>query len=132
MAIYLKCGNLIDGTGAAPVKDAAVVIDDGEITAVGLQATVSVPDGAETIDLSEKTVMPGMMDVHVHLLGIEHFSLPDILLTPTELAAIRCVPGLRRMLEAGFTTVRDVGSHLAIALRDAVNEGTIPGPRKAA
>lgn len=129
MTYLLKGAAVIDGTGAPAIPDGAVLVEGDRITSVGPASQVSPPQGAEVIDLQGKTILPGFMDVHVHLLGVEHFSLPDLLLTPVELSAIRCVPGLRRMVEAGYTTIRDVGSSVAVHLRNAVAEGTLPGPR---
>ncbi|MCZ6692098.1 MAG: amidohydrolase family protein [Planctomycetota bacterium] len=129
MSYLLTGAQVIDGTGEPPIAQGAVLVEGDRIKAVGLPSEIRGQGETEEIDLSGKTILPGFMDVHVHLLGIEHFSIPNIVLTPVELAAIRCVPGLRRMVESGFTTVRDVGSSVAIHLRNAVNEGVIPGPR---
>lgn len=129
MPRFLKGGSIIDGTGAPPIPDGAVLVDGERIAAVGPAAGIEPRGEVEVIDLAGKTILPGLMDVHIHLLGIEQFSMPDIVITPVEIAAIRCVPGLRSILEAGFTTVRDVGSAAAVHLRQAVEEGTIPGPR---
>jgi imidazolonepropionase-like amidohydrolase len=64
---YLKNFTLIDGSGKAPVANAAMVIDNGRITAVGASASVKAPAGAQTIDLAGKYVMPGIINLHGHL-----------------------------------------------------------------
>ena len=128
----IRAGTLIDGTGAAPVKNAVILVQDGRITAVG--ANVTVPAGATVVDLSAETVLPGFIDAHVHLAGHsigdgdwQHAGL-------TELPSQRVLLGAahaQQTLEAGFTTVRVVGSAEFgdVALRNAINAGWIQGPR---
>jgi imidazolonepropionase-like amidohydrolase len=129
----IKAGVLIDGTGGAPVKDAVVLVENGKITAAG--AGVAVPAGAQVVDLSARTLLPGFIDAHVHLMGRsigeghdwENSRVRDL---PQE-NAIRGVRNAKATLEAGFTTVRMVGSedYSDIALRNTINEGVVPGPR---
>jgi len=130
--IAIRAGTLIDGTGAAPVKNAVIVLQGERIVAAG--AGVAVPAGARVIDLSAYTVLPGFIDAHVHLTGHvigdgdwQHQEL-------TESPAQRTLLGVahaQQTLEAGFTTVRNVGADAFtdIALRNAINEGWVPGPR---
>ena len=66
----IQCGNLIDGTGAPGVEDAVIVIEGSTIKEVGHGSDVSIPDGAQVIDASGKTVVPGFIDSHVHFLGM--------------------------------------------------------------
>lgn len=127
----LTGGLLIDGTGRAPIPNASVVIgDDGYIKEVGSLARL--PSDAQVLDVAGGTIMPGLMDAHVHfmLAGEPHFE-SVFLQQPIEYMAIKATVSARHLLAAGFTTVRDVGApgRLAIALRDAVNAGLVPGPR---
>jgi imidazolonepropionase-like amidohydrolase len=128
----IRAGTLIEGTGAAPVKNAVVLVQGERITAVGTD--VRIPAGATVIDLSAYTVMPGFIDAHVHLafhtIGDGdwlHAGLTDL---PGQLALLGAAHA-QQTLEAGFTTVRVVGSAYFndVALRNAINAGWIPGPR---
>lgn len=130
--VAVRAGRLIDGTGAAPVRNAVIVIEDGRITAVG--AGVRIPAGAEVLDLSDRTVLPGFIDAHVHLTGhvLGEPGWDQALVRETAAdAAIRGVVHARRTLAAGFTTVRNVGAggFADVALRDAIDAGRVPGPR---
>jgi imidazolonepropionase-like amidohydrolase len=128
----IRAGTLIDGTGAAPVRNAVILIQGDRITAVG--ANVRVPTGATLIDLSDATVLPGFIDAHVHLAGHtigdgdwQHAGLTEL---PSQLALLGAAHA-QQTLEAGFTTVRVVGSgnFSDVALRNAIDAGWIPGPR---
>lgn len=128
----IRAGTVIDGTGAAPVKNAVILIQGERITAVG--ADVRVPSGATVIDLSGYTVLPGFIDAHVHLAfhtigdgDWQHSGFTDL---PGQMALLGAAHA-QQTLEAGFTTVRVVGSAYFndIALRNAINAGWVPGPR---
>ncbi len=128
----IRAGTLIDGTGGPPVKNAVILVQGDRITAVG--ANVQVPAGATVIDLSGETVLPGFIDAHVHLAGRtigdgdwQHSRLTEM---PSQLALLGAAHALQT-LEAGFTTVRVVGSANFgdVALRNAINAGWIQGPR---
>jgi imidazolonepropionase-like amidohydrolase len=129
----IRAGTLIDGTGAAPVKNAVILVQGDRITAVG--AGVALPKGATLVDLSGATVLPGFIDAHVHLsqesgpnwyLDFYH----DLMRFPAE-QALYGAHYAKLTLEAGFTTVRDVGSsdYVALGMRNAISAGVIPGPR---
>jgi imidazolonepropionase-like amidohydrolase len=122
---------LVDGTGAEPVEDAAVVVADGDVVAAGPAEHVALED-ARTVPVGGKTVMPGLIDAHLHLTLPEtlpfHLEWADM--SPAE-HALRAADAARRCVEAGFTTVRDVGaaSYIDVDVRDAVARGDLPGPR---
>jgi len=132
-ATAIRAGTLIDGRGGPALQNAIVVVRDGRIEAVGTD--VAVPAGARVIDLSSYTVLPGLIDAHVHMTGRhigegrnwEDSRVRDL---PQE-DAIRGVRNARLTLEAGFTTVRNVGAgdFSDVALRNMIDAGVVPGPR---
>jgi imidazolonepropionase-like amidohydrolase len=122
-------GTLIDGTGSDPIENAVLIIENDKITEIGRKNEISIPQDAQTIDAAGKTVMPGLIEAHVHLLGAVTMNLHDWLIDPIGLRAIRSTVEARRLLEAGYTTVRDLGSATALYLKRAINEGAVPGPR---
>ena len=131
MAMAIHHIRLIDGTGQA-IEPATVIVRDQRIAAIGLSRTVSIPRGATLINGRGLTVLPGLIDCHVHLcLGAE----PDVVKaigkeTPAE-TLLKAARLARQTLEAGVTTVRDVGSrdHAIFALKGAIDKGLTPGPR---
>ena len=128
---YVDCGHLYDGTGRDVIADGRILLEDGRVTAAGPIEDVDAPADAERIDHSGEVVIPGLIDAHLHLWGLGGMD-PFTIVTEYDrepLQAARTTADLRRLLAAGFTTVRDVGSPVAIGLRDAVAEGSIPGPR---
>ncbi|HSG88277.1 MAG TPA: amidohydrolase family protein [Pseudomonadales bacterium] len=129
--LTLHVGTLIAVPGEAPLKDRTVLIEGNRITAI-LDGFRDPAAGSRLLDLRDAFVLPGLMDVHVHLLfdldaGARARRLSD---TPT-LTAMRGVANARRTLDAGFTTVRDLGGapESIFAIRDAIAAGLIPGPR---
>ena len=131
--IIIKAAHLFDGKSDQVVSPGVVVVTDGKITAAG--AKVAEPAGAEVIDLGNVTVLPGLIDAHTHLSGESSNDWKkdelDRFKKPIPQVAIEATQYARRTLMAGFTTVRDVGSGelVDIGLRNAINEGVIPGPR---
>ena len=129
---YIKVGELFDGMGDAYRPHAVIIVEGERIKAVGDAATTAIPANAKVIDLSNAYVTPGLIDCHTHLSARadrydEIYSFKD---TPFD-AAFAAVVNANKTLQAGFTTVRDVGSppFLAVDLRNSINEGFIPGPR---
>ncbi|MBI3064054.1 MAG: amidohydrolase family protein [Deltaproteobacteria bacterium] len=120
---------MIDARGGPPVEPAVVVVEGERITAAGSPAQIKVPEGAKRIALGARTLLPGLIDAHVHLKGWRSANPNDILTTPHPLAALRAAADCRRLLHAGFTTVRDCGGCLGPHLRDAIAAREIPGPR---
>ena len=125
--VAIRAGRLIDGLGGPPVEDAVILIEDDRIVAVG--ADVRVPASAEVLDLSSATVLPGLIDCHTHLAIRPGEAAP---LRRSHIDAAILAPGnARATLEAGFTTVRDLGApqFVDVALRNAIDRGDVPGPR---
>ena len=133
--LVLKAARLIDGTGAAPISNAIVIVTDNKITAVGDANSVRVPSDAKVIDLGDVTLLPGFIDAHTHLVG-RVLGDPEGDMAPVKdyesFAAILSVRNARDTLMAGFTSVRNVGATGRfddMALRKAINEGWTIGPR---
>jgi len=130
--IAIRAGALIDGTGAAPLRNAVILVQGARITAVG--PAVAVPAGATVIDLSSWTVLPGFIDAHVHLagpvVGDGDWQHAELMQSPAE-HALHGAAHAQQTLEAGFTTVRNVGAgaFADVALRNAIDAGWVPGPR---
>jgi len=125
-SFVVRAACLIDAVSPEPIRDGVVCVENGLITAVGPASRVPAPAGAHRIELGERTLMPGMMDVHVHLSGSRSYNEAN---TDRDLLAVRAAVDCRKLLDIGITTVRDVGSMIAIALRRATADGEIPGPR---
>src|SRR5438105_4417047 len=133
--IALKAARLIDGTGAAPIANAVLIVTDNKITAVGDARSVQVPAGAKVIDLGDVTLLPGFIDGHTHLVG-RVLGDPEgdmsVVRDYESFGAILGVLHARDTLMAGFTSVRNVGASGRfddMALRKAINEGWTIGPR---
>ena len=125
----VKASLLIDGTGKAPTPDPLILIEDGLIKEVGREGEVEVPSEARIIDLGERTILPGLIDAHVHISGARSYSPAERIITPHDLMVIRAVEDCQKLLRAGFTTIRDCGSKVSLSLKRAINDGVIPGPR---
>jgi len=124
----LQCGNVFDSKTAKLIGPQTIVIEKNAIKSLN-PGKVTV-DGAQTVDLSQMTCMPGFIDMHVHLgqqsnpqSYSEGFRLDDLDF------AFRAVNYADKTLQAGFTSVRDLGGEISLHLRDAINQGTIKGPR---
>ena len=128
----VRCGTLFDGTGADPVRDAVVLVDDGRITAVGPAATTVIPPGAEVVDLRDRFVMPGLIDAHSHISIVPGMGdqIGQLRQAPVP-QALRATANLRRDLFAGTTTMRVMSEEnfLDLDVRAAIDAGVIPGPR---
>ncbi len=126
------CGmNLINCRGDEPIQDAVVLVDEGRIVGSGRREEVAVPREAEVIDLSGKTLLPGLIDAHVHcILDATGDPMANLMGESPAVWALKGARHLRATLEAGVTYIRDVGGmeHVDIDLRDAVASGLIVGP----
>lgn len=132
--VAVKAARLIDGTGKPMIQNGVVVIRDNVILAVGPSSTVQIPAGAQVVDLGDATLMPGFIDAHTHVIG-RTLGDPNgntaAVKDYDSFAAILGTRNARNILLAGFTTIRNVGADNFddMALRKAINEGFVPGPR---
>ncbi len=127
----IHAGRLIDGTSNRAFTERTIRVDGDTIVAIE-DGYVAAGSGDEVIDLSDRTVLPGLMDMHVHISS--EYSANSRLNQFTKNEADLALDGAlyaRRTLEAGFTVVRNLGDRMneTIALRDAINAGKVPGPR---
>src|SRR6202030_1712267 len=128
----VRCGKLLDVRSGRMLMDQLVVFDaNGTITAVGPAASTSAPSGVASIDLSNATCLPGLIDVHTHLTGDPMSSGYAGLGISVPREAIIGAKNARLTVRAGFTTVRNVGAsnYTDVALRDGINAGDVEGPR---
>lgn len=128
--VVVTAAHMIDVVSGKRVDNAQVVVTDGRITAVGRRGD-AVPEGAERIDLGERTLLPGLIDMHVHLTSDPTLSGYKALEFTDSYWTVVGVANALRTLEAGFTTVRNVGSsdYADVGLKQGVERGEIPGPR---
>jgi len=123
----IKNGTLIDGTGTEPLENAAVLIEDNKIQAVGPENSFKAPNGTKIVDAYGGFMMPGFIDTHIHVMA-KGFNREDTIYDPLSFYFYRAVENLRLTLDAGVTSVRDAG--LADAgVKMAIEKGLIMGPR---
>ncbi len=124
--LFLRAGHVLSADSKAPSAPGQVVLAGERIEAV-LPADAPLPPGARMIDFGPKaSILPGLIDCHAHLSGSRRYQTEG---ASPYLRAARAARDLLSLIEAGYTSVRDLGSAIAIGLRDAVNEGTLRGPR---
>lgn len=128
--VVVRAAHMIDVLAGKRVDNAQVVVTDGRIAAVG-KAGDAVPAGAEVIDLGPRTLLPGLIDMHVHLTGDPTLSGYRGLEFTDNFATVIGVANAKKTVEAGFTTVRNVGSanYDDVAIKQGIEMGYVPGPR---
>lgn len=129
--IYVRAGHLIDVIAGEVSSDQVVVIENERIARIGSADDISIPAGSEVIDLGDRTVLPGLIDMHDHLTADHRVHGYGALGVSVPRETLYGVLNARKTIDAGFTTVRNVGAggYSDVALRDAINEGEIVGPR---
>ncbi|NIP60764.1 MAG: amidohydrolase family protein [Gemmatimonadetes bacterium] len=129
--VVLRAARLVDPGADAPIDDAVLVIREGRIEAAGGAGAVALPDGARIVDLGSATLLPGLIDVHVHLTSGQEAYYEGLLRRSPIDAAVVAHRHARATLEAGFTTVRNVGApeFVDVALKRAIERGDVVGPR---
>lgn len=137
--IAIKAARLIDGKSSSVLSNGVIIVEGAKIKSVG--TNLAIPAGAKVIDLGDATLLPGLIDVHTHLLSEmdgTNLTLQDVemlRIVATQSTAERALLGAklaREVLESGITTVRDVGNSGVngdVALRTAIDRGWVPGPR---
>jgi imidazolonepropionase-like amidohydrolase len=123
----IRNGTIIDGRGGEPIANGAVLIENDLIGAVGRDGSFPVPDGATEIDAGGGTILPGLIDAHVHIM-FEGLNLNRLVATPLSLNFYQAIGFMRKTLDAGITTVRDAGG-ADLGVKMAVENGLIAGPR---
>ena len=132
-SFVILSGQVIDGKSSSPLSNAAVVVEGNRIVAVGKQAAIPIPSNAIVIDLGTSTVLPGLIDAHVHpLIAVDDYQVYHV----KHSSAAKALRGLKRVqefLEAGWTSLRIAGDadvyYAHLDIRDAINEGLFVGPR---
>ncbi|MBI5836817.1 MAG: amidohydrolase family protein [Candidatus Eisenbacteria bacterium] len=127
--LAIRAARLIDGRSPRPIANAVILVRGDRITAAG--PGLAIPQGAEVIDLGEATILPGLIDCHTHMTSQPQDYYADKFRRSAIDVAVSAHVYARRTLEAGFTTVRDMGAteFVDVALRNAIDKGMVAGPR---
>jgi imidazolonepropionase-like amidohydrolase len=129
---YIRAGSLFDSRTGKVTRNAVIVVAGDRIESIG-NSNTAIPTGADVIDLSDSFVLPGLMDMHTHVIGnLNKYFFSRYFQSPHR-ATIGGVVNAESTLLAGFTTIRNVGAsdYADVALRNAIDSGEIPGPRMA-
>ena len=129
--LVFQGGTLIDGTGGPVQRDTTVLVEGPRIRWIGPSKEAELPAQARVLDVTGKTIIPGMIDVHAHLCNETSFNPHGSVGDLIPFTAIRGVVAARAMLDSGFTTCRDLGAlgYANVALKQAIDRGLVPGPR---
>jgi len=129
--VAITAAHMVDVLAGQRVDNPVVIATDGRIVAVGRRGAVTIPAGARRIDLGRRTILPGFIDMHVHLDSNPRYGGYTNLQFTDAFWAVQGVANARAMLKAGFTTVRNVGSenYADVAYKQAIDEGLMIGPR---
>ena len=128
----LKGGRIIDGRGGAPIVDGVIVMQADKIVAVGTEGDTAIPESARIIDTNGMTIMPGLVDIHVHFDILGHSDYGHWFGTYEDRMRSDIMPAAAKaMLMAGVTSVRDLGADVSniFWLKEQINSGALPGPR---
>jgi imidazolonepropionase-like amidohydrolase len=126
--VLIRNGTLIDGTGSAPLSDAAVLVKENRIHSVGYVSSLSLPDAQTTeIDAGGGFILPGFIDTHVHVM-LQGVNIARDIVTPFSMRFFNAVNYMKNTIEAGITSVRDAGGADA-GVKQAVESGVVLGPR---
>lgn len=128
-SLRISAKQLRIGDALEPCAEGAVLVEAGRIVAVGPDAAVPRPAGAVEIDLGDATLLPGLIDAHMHSFGMPSTGLGALNTEREPYRALRAAGELRELLQAGFTSARCLGSSVGPDLRRAIEEGHIEGPR---
>lgn len=128
----IKAAHMLDVRSGTMIDSAVILIDGERITAAG--SKLAIPAGAQVIDLGNKTLLPGLIDMHTHLTGDPQDAGYSVVAKSVPRMTMTGAKNARLTVQAGFTTVRNLGAeaYTDIGLRDAINDGEMPGPRIAA
>ena len=126
--VVIRAGHLLDVKTGKTLANQTILIQGDKIASVGSDA--QVPAGAQVVDLSKATVLPGLIDAHTHVTYTPNFGYSRLAISVPR-QALTGARNARVTLDAGFTTIRNVGAtdFTDVALRDAINAGDVPGPR---
>lgn len=122
-------GLLIDGRGGAPVSTSSLLVKSHLVDDVGEGRVVAAPADAQVVDLSGRTIMPGLIDAHLHLWGLSSLAAITWVLDEPTMRAMRSVMDAWKVVDMGFTTVRDCGGINGLFLKQGIAEGQLVGPR---
>lgn len=130
-SFLFKGGKILTGKPGEVLPDSVLLVEEQRIVFIGREDELKIEkrEGARIVPVEGCTVMPGLIDCHVHLWGARTLDYLHRALVPDELNMIRAVKDCESLIEAGFTTVREAGGNKSIHLRKAIEEGTIKGPR---
>jgi imidazolonepropionase-like amidohydrolase len=128
MKAYLGA-TLIDGSGGTPVPDSILLVDEGRVVEAGARQEAELPAEIHNVDCSGCWIMPGLIEGHIHLQGTSTLEPGELISRSTEDRLLQASRDLWALIDAGYTTVRDCGEYNALFLKQAVEAGTVIGPR---